>query len=350
MQIAWYVFHLSNVGISKCYNEQAHTYIHLHTHTYVPMTTFLFLSMQDVISIILMGENAEVIIDRAPTNYVLYNRIIELFHDSEEADRMYRSYKRVDDRIMIRPKGHGFYGPSLQKAKQMLTKYDDRTSALQLLILSGKFMIAQLFCARLAFYFLILNHVFLVIILLSDGRPSDGHVLKVRDYENTLKKHVEEMASQFGRRFTFAAIGMGNRNEYTCLKNMAGSCRDFGGSATFQVPGMSCNDIGVAITGAATSLAECQTELGVFGTAGPGRGPKRRRVIRSCLRENIRLMPGKQQEQASKLNYILYIFVMMKSNPQYEWNGSQSFPIVVTEVVDDEAFHIYMGDKVDRCV
>jgi hypothetical protein len=143
-----------------------------------------------------------------------------------------------------------------------------------------------------------------------DGRPSDGAVLKVANFENALKAPVEQMASSFGRRFTFAAIGMGNMKDYDCLKNMAGSCKDFGGSSTFQVPGMSCAEIGVAITGAATSLADCQTELAAFNTGGPR---KRQRRVRSCLRENSRLLP------------------------------------VLTEEVD-ETFNIYMEKKVDRCV
>lgn len=91
-----------------------------------------------MISIILMGEGAEVIVDRFPTDYVLYNKIVKFFYDSEEADMLYCQKRRVNDAKLIRPRGHGCYGPSLAKAQELLSKYDDCASALQLLLLSGK--------------------------------------------------------------------------------------------------------------------------------------------------------------------------------------------------------------------
>jgi len=36
----------------------------------------------DVVSVILMGEDAQVVVDRWPTDYVLYNQIVKYFHDS----------------------------------------------------------------------------------------------------------------------------------------------------------------------------------------------------------------------------------------------------------------------------
>jgi hypothetical protein len=103
---------------------------------------------------------------------------------------------------------------------------------------------------------------------------------------------------------------MGNMKDYDCLKSMTGTCKDFGGTATFQVPGMSCAEIGAAMTSAATSLAACQTELAAANAGGP---KKRQRRVRFCLRENSRLLPA------------------------------------LTEEVD-QSFNIYMNSKVDRCV
>lgn len=238
----------------------------------------------DVISIILMGENAELLIDRWPTDYILYNRILRYFEESEKADVQYNNYKKKKGRNkgrrcdvkLIRPRGHGFYGPSLHKAENMLRTYDDSSSALQVL-------------------------------LLSDGRPSDGVHKKggSEGLDNMLKVKMENIASRFGQRFSFAAIGMGNRDEYDCLKNMTACCKDFGSTSTFQVPGMSCAEIGAALTAAATTLATCQTKLATQG------GPRQKRV-RFCLRENSRLVP------------------------------------LLTEVVD-ETFYTYMNDKVSRC-
>ncbi len=86
-----------------------------------------------------MGEQAELIIDRHPTDYVLFNKIVDFFYDSEEADIKYcQRNEKVDDTKVIRPRGHGHYGPSLAKAQAILSKYDDCASALHLLLLSGK--------------------------------------------------------------------------------------------------------------------------------------------------------------------------------------------------------------------
>ena len=85
-----------------------------------------------------MGEQAELIIDRQPTDYVLFNKIVDFFYESEEADIKYRQGKRVDDTKVIRPRGHGHYGPSLAKAQAILTQYNDGASALHLLLLSGE--------------------------------------------------------------------------------------------------------------------------------------------------------------------------------------------------------------------
>jgi len=228
-----------------------------------------------------MGEGADVIIDRWPTDRVLYNRIVRYFHDSEEADILYHKRKDIPQSF-IRPSGHGCYGPSLKKAQEMLVKYDDSSSPMQLL-------------------------------LLSDGRPSDNISKGSTNIENILKPSIEEMASKFGRRFDFAAIGMGNMKDYDCLKSMVASCEEFGGRSSLQVPGMSCAEIGAAFTSAATSVMVYQTELADGGGPGNERPRKKQRRIRSCLRESSRLLP------------------------------------VLTEVVDD-SFQVYMNEKVERCL
>uniref|UniRef100_A0A7S3V8N3 Alpha-type protein kinase domain-containing protein n=1 Tax=Chaetoceros debilis TaxID=122233 RepID=A0A7S3V8N3_9STRA len=282
-------------------------------------------SDMDVVTIILMGEDAKVLVDRHPTNKLLFNRVVEYFHDSEEADREWhrnrggkkgRNGKRQRGPRpnmrpgFVQPGGHGFYGPSLKKAEDLLEQYDDGHAESALHVL-----------------------------LLSDGRPSD-HTFILRDmndnrkksknnkdqicrktmkeeqdeieevYKNvrsTLQKAVERMASKHGRRFNFAAIGMGNMKEYECLKELVSSANDFGGQANFQVPGLSCAEIGAAVSSAATSLTACQTAL----RSATNIGGQQQRRVRQCLRENSRLLPA------------------------------------LTEVVDD-TFDIYMNEDVER--
>mmetsp|Transcript_4249 Transcript_4249/g.8134 ORF Transcript_4249/g.8134 Transcript_4249/m.8134 type:complete len:859 (-) Transcript_4249:146-2722(-) len=234
----------------------------------------------DVVTIILMGEDAKVLIDRYPTNNVLYNLILKYYRDSETADILYQQGTRVPERL-IRPAGHGCYAPSLNKAEDLFIKYDNSSSALQLL-------------------------------LLSDGRPSDSYGLSREKIQSILKSRVEKLASRFGKRFNFAAIGMGNLKDYDCLKSMVESCQDFGGNSTLQVPGLSCAEIGAAFSSVATSLMACQTELKEHnGNNKNGPAIKRQRRVRTCLRENRRLLPA------------------------------------LTEIVD-ETFKIYMNEKVER--
>ena len=243
----------------------------------------------DVISIILMGDTAQLLIDRWPTNYTLYNRIVQLFHESEEADRLWQrlqdhnnpsysfsrqrrhqdSKKKVQrklNQLEVRPLGHGCYGPSLTLAEQLLVKNDNESSALSLL-------------------------------LLSDGRPSDYYVYKQtpEDSEKILKDATGRMASRFGRRFTFGTIGMGSYKEFDTLQALVGAAKDFGGIGTFSVPSMSCAAIGRAISSVATSLAMTQTELMSPTGKRPGGGrsgyEKQQRRVRQCIRESKRLIP-----------------------------------------------------------
>jgi hypothetical protein len=227
-----------------------------------------------------MGQDSTVLVDRYPTDYVLYNLILKYYYDSEQADILYKEGTQVPERL-IRPAGHGFYRPSLIKAQELFTKYDNASSALQLL-------------------------------LLSDGRPSDGIHVSHSEVHNILKSSIEKMASMFGKRFNFAAIGMGNMRHYDCLKSMVESCQDYGGNSSLQVPGLSCAEIGAAFSSVATSLMACQTQLQQQENDHHVEHPaKKQRRVRMCMRENRRLLP------------------------------------VVTEVVDD-TFNIYMNEKVER--
>jgi len=251
--------------------------------------------LYDLISIILMGEKAELIIDRWPTSNVLYNKIVDLFHQSETANRLYHriqdskkgSKKRKHHQMMkrgdsaklkklVRPGGHGCYGPSLSLAEDILTKHDNESSALSLL-------------------------------LLSDGRPSDAVLLKQNKdgVVNTLKEATGRMASKFGRRFTFSTIGMGSSTTFDTLQELVESANDFGSVGSFSVPSMSCAAIGRAISSVATSLTTTQTEL----LANNGRQQRR---VRQCIRENKKLIP------------------------------------LITEVVDSDQFDIYMNNNVEH--
>ncbi len=247
----------------------------------------------DIISIILMGTKPELIIDKWPTNYILYNKIVDFFHQSEEADHLWQRMQRFKNNRtneydhkhpqkrdiqrkldnLVCPKGHGCYGPSLLLAEKLLEKNDNESSALSLL-------------------------------LLSDGRPSDSSLLKISEQDSlqTLKDVTGRMASRFGRRFTFSTIGMGSLKDFDTLRGLVDSAKDYGGIGSFSVPSLSCAAIGRAISSVATSLTTTQTELIA------AKGQQRR--VRQCIRENTRLIP------------------------------------LITEVVDSDEFDIFMNDSV----
>lgn len=215
--------------------------------------------LYDVVSIVLMGEKAKLLIDRWPTSKVLFNKIVDLFYESERADQIWKNPKRMrhDQAILktlVRPFGHGCYGPSLLLAEKLLEKNDDESCALSLL-------------------------------LLSDGRPSDWSVFK-QDREESrkiLKEATGRMASKFGRRLTFSTIGMGSRTEFETLEALVEAARDFGGNGSFSVPSLSSAAVGRAISSVASSLTATQTEIKL-------RGQSQRRV-RPCIRENKKLIP-----------------------------------------------------------
>lgn len=230
---------------------------------------------QDVVTVILMGTRSKILIDKWPTDVVLYNRIVQLFRDSEKADEKYARRERCNP-DWIRPCGHGCYGPSLALAEQVINDVDDSSSILQLLILS-------------------------------DGKPSDSYVLNDKSANDSIKNIVGNMASKYGRRFNFAAIGMGNMKDYDCLKAMTECAKDYGAHlSSFQVPAMSCAKIGAAMSSVATSLTQCQTKLNGNATNGA------RKRIRPCYRESTKSIP------------------------------------ILTEWVDDQEFDIYASDAVER--
>ena len=124
----------------------------------------------DVLSLIVMREGAEIVIDRKPMDWTLFNSVIDLLHSS-------------------RPMEHGNYLPALQLAEELLTSNSHGSCALMLCFLS-------------------------------DGQPSDkvgrstifGETLQGKKL-NLAVQRIEALASRFGRRLTIATIGFSGTHE-----------------------------------------------------------------------------------------------------------------------------------------
>lgn len=233
---------------------------------------------QDVVSVILMGESAKLLIDRFPTNKILFNIVVDLFRNAEQAARDYSCGVQIP-KAVVHPHGHGHYLPALEMSKCHLKKYDNRSCPLQLL-------------------------------LLSDGRPSDSTFIK--DFkEETLADPIQSLASEYGRRFDFSAIGMGNMKDFDCLKNLVSVCDEFSSRANLQLPGMSCAELEKTFRTFATSTFAYHTEVIDDIRRNPRKKAKR---VRSCIRESSRKIPA------------------------------------LTEVVNEGDFKIFMGRNVERCM
>ena len=108
-------------------------------------------SSDDLISIVVMRDTAEVVLKYEPNTWVLFNKLL----DMREWDN-------------IRPQGHGNYIPAIEEAEKLLTANTHAGCSLSLLFFS-------------------------------DGKPSD----KSGDF----KGKMGELASKFGRRLSIACIG-----------------------------------------------------------------------------------------------------------------------------------------------
>ena len=124
----------------------------------------------DVLSLIVMREGAQVVIDKHPMDWTLFNSVIDLLHTS-------------------RPMEHGNYLPALQLAEELLMSNSHGSCALMLCFLS-------------------------------DGQPSDrvgrssilGESLEGKKLKLVVQR-IEALASRFGRRLTIASVGFSGRHE-----------------------------------------------------------------------------------------------------------------------------------------
>lgn len=208
----------------------------------------------DVISVILMGESAKVLIKEEPTTWKLYNKIVDVYKRS--------GYGQAKGSVLAA--GHGNYVPSLRTAEDLLTKNSSSSCALAL-------------C------------------WMSDGRPSD-----VGDSRKEILSSLETLAQRFGRRLSFNAIAIGDdSNEFMMLQSMVETAKDYGAQATFVLPSMTTAGLGVSITATATSVTKTQTEMTNLSTL-------KQKNVRHVLRESRTKASSEVVQKVSSDEYWLY--------------------------------------------
>jgi hypothetical protein len=210
----------------------------------------------DVISIIEMGEEANLIFEDVPTTWVLFNEIVDLYNNKDSV-----------------PQGHGYYLPSLALADELLIKNSNAACAAALLFLS-------------------------------DGAPSDQLYmqapkgLSIISRDHSMIETIEALAKKFGRQLSFTAVGIGSDSEFDLLQRMVDAAKDYGAIAEFVLPSMTSSSLGIAISSVATSITKTQIEMTEIGTT-------TQRKVRQVLRES-KSKARKLLTQISEEDFDLY--------------------------------------------
>ena len=190
----------------------------------------------DVISVVVLGQESSLVIDRKPTDWVLFNDVISLLRSQE-------------------PFFDGNYLPALDMAEHLLLDNSNGSCALTLFFLS-------------------------------DGKPSDrmqkertGIPIDIMTrFESMVAARVDSLACRFGRRLTVRTVGFGSPDEdFRILKKMASRSAQFGCNSDFHPATLSAESLGSAFASLSTSLTMTKMELTDSGSM--------QRVVRDVRRE-----------------------------------------------------------------
>lgn len=166
-------------------------------------------SMYDVVSVILMGDEARIALSMEPVDWVLYNKLVDLREWTTE-----------------RPKGGGNYLPALELAENVLGFNESGGCALSLLFFS-------------------------------DGKPTDGGNARDKIYNA-----MGNMASRFGRRLTVSCVGMANGDQdFSVLERMSYEAESYGCPSAFQRPALSTDSLSTIISTLTSSISSTKSEL-----------------------------------------------------------------------------------------
>ena len=212
----------------------------------------------DVVSVVLIiNDGVQVLLQTEPMDWVLYNRFVD-----------YREWSQ------IKPAGHGYYLPALDKAEALLDLSADAGA-----------------CALSLLFF-------------SDGRPSDRATTNATNHNTSREmasspsvfaQRMGRIAAKFGRRLTIQCIGMASnmsdRNEFAILKEMVQEAASFGAVAALGQPKLTQpHALSSSIRSLVSSMTQCKTTLTHPKTGRP------RRVRTDLLREK---MVGSSEDDAA---------------------------------------------------
>lgn len=170
----------------------------------------------DAVSVIEMSDNASLVIDREPLDWILFNKILARQRNAT-------------------PKSHGNYNPALIESCDLISREtlevgeDDRDD--------------------LPSYMLI---------FLSDGKPSDSTAV-----DNGLRLRILiRLASKLQSKLTFCAMGLGRtKTDFQSLIQMAAAVEEVGGSGTCEYAQLSAAKLSQAFTSMASSVTTTRNEM-----------------------------------------------------------------------------------------
>eukprot|EP00550_Attheya_septentrionalis_P009307 CAMPEP_0198294472 /NCGR_PEP_ID=MMETSP1449-20131203/22509_1 /TAXON_ID=420275 /ORGANISM="Attheya septentrionalis, Strain CCMP2084" /LENGTH=784 /DNA_ID=CAMNT_0043994431 /DNA_START=44 /DNA_END=2398 /DNA_ORIENTATION=- len=220
-------------------------------------------SSHDVVSVVIMKEDATTPILIEPLSCTLYNKLVDMREWSE-----------------LRPSGPGNYMPALEIAETLI-------------------MISETFNKACA----------LSLMFFSDGRPSD---------RGPFAEVIGRMASKFRRRLTVCCIGMAeaamaeDAENFVALQDMVTEAEAYGAVASFSKPSMHTDSLSNIMTSLATSLTTSKTEMTDLKTG------KSKALRTDVLRERR----GTPDDDALTLQWIPYRSTDKKQFVRRIWSWS----------------------------
>jgi hypothetical protein len=84
--------------------------------------------------------------------------------------------------------------------------------------------------------------------------------------QQAIKDCIGNISSIFGRRLTFTAIGIGDRQHFRTLEDMVEEARDYDVKVHLQFPSLTSEAIGETFISSVSSTIETQSELSDLNT------------------------------------------------------------------------------------
>ena len=261
----------------------------------------------DVVSVISMGADSKVLIDRQPHDWLLFNKVVDLLRTQE-------------------PFFDGNYVPALDAAERLL--------------LSNEFGA----CALSLFF-------------LSDGKPSDrlpketmepGSSCMMTGFVKLMSQCIDSLASRFGRRLSVTTVGFGGPGEdFRVLEKLAERPAQFGCVSRFISAELNVAVLGAAFSSISSSLNSTKTELTAVG----GSSQRAVRDVRRQARDTV----GKDTRPDS--DWLVYMFGKGWHGERREWvpAGPQKGWKDNISMISPEAYGVafkanYFGEGAERLV